>query len=328
MMSEEQKLGTVADIVVNRWLWWQNALKGDFGPIHDGEPQQGYYATKEGEPVAIWQDDDGNWIAYRNKREVRAEEIWTWVCQRPISYNDYKHAKEHGHLPSEPPAPVIGHNSGDEDPFEQIRIEIAGETEQADEFLKQSVDTQEDADKAAIWSKRIGALAKKAEDHRKVEKQPHLDAGRAVDDKWRGVTDTAKDYVSRLKKHVEPFLIAQKRAEEERQRKEREKAEELRRKAADEVKENDEAKADLIAQAEAAEKEAASKKVDAGRTGAKVSIRKEKVGVVTDYNKAAIALVNMKHKDLISLIDQLANRAARSGMPFDGMEIKEVEKVV
>ena len=288
-MSDTQQLGNVAAKVVNQWAWWQNALKGDFGPIHDGEPKQGYYATKEGEPVAIWLDDNGNWIAYRNKREVRAEDIWTWVCQRPISYDDYKHAKEHGHLPSEPPAPVIGHNSGDEDPFEQISIEIAGETEQADEFLKQSVDTQDDADKAAIWSKRIGALAKKAEDHRKVEKQPYLDAGRAVDDKWRGVTDTAKDYVSRLKKHVEPFLIAQKRA---------------------------------------AEKEAEAKKTDAGRTGAKVSLRREKVGVVTDYNKAATALVNMKDKDMLSLIDQIANRAAKSGMAFDGMETREIEKAV
>jgi hypothetical protein len=36
----------------------------------------------------------------------------------------------------------------------------------------------------------------------------------------------------------------------------------------------------------------------------------------------------MRHKDLIEIIDKLAQRAATAGMPFDGMEIREEEKVV
>lgn len=59
-----------------------------------------------------------------------------------------------------------------------------------------------------------------------------------------------------------------------------------------------------------------------------MSVRVEKVGVVTDYAKAAAALVAMNHKDLTETIDKLAARAAKAGMPFDGMEVKEVEKVV
>ena len=50
--------------------------------------------------------------------------------------------------------------------------------------------------------------------------------------------------------------------------------------------------------------------------------------MVTDYAKAAAALVGMKHKDMLEIIDKLAQRAAKSGMAFDGMEIREQEKVV
>lgn len=328
----EEPIGAVADKTINRWQWWQNALRGDIGDVHDGYPQQGYYRTKRGDPVAIWQDDAGNWLAYEDRREVDAQDVWTWCCQNPVTYEAYNHRLENGSWPDEPPKvppPPMGHNSSAGDPFVDLSQEFAGEAELATEFLASPVETKEQADKAAVWSKRIAEISKKADNERKAEKQPHLDASRAVDDKWRDIIDGSKDFVARLKKHVEPFLIAERRKEQERQRKAQEEAERLRKQAEEAAQEAaDDEKAKLLQQAEEAEKAAVAKNASAGRTGAKVSIRVEKVGVVTDYEKAAAALVAIKHRDMIETIDKLAQRAAKSGMPFDGMEIKEVEKAV
>jgi hypothetical protein len=341
-----QQIGGAAAKIVDRWSWWNRALKGEFGPIHDGEAQQGYYRVrqKDGqwEPVAIFFPEGSDQIvAYRDGKEVEADRIWTFACRNPITYEAYQKAVAGGGFDDEPPAPRgIGDNSGDMEPLDAIKVELAGEVEQVAGFIKKAVETQAEADRLGIWAKRLADLAKRADNHRVVEKEPHLAASRAVDDKWREPIADAKDWAAKAKKHVEPFLIAQKRAEEERQRKAAEEATRLRQeaeKAARAARENQEDQnrekaryeADVALQAARdAEKEAEARKVNAGRIGAKVSIRTEKVGVVTDYAKAAAALVAMNHKDLIAVIDQLAQRAAKAGMPFDGMEIRTEEKVV
>jgi hypothetical protein len=343
-----QKAGDVAAVVVNRWGWWIDALTGKFGPIHDGDPQQGYYRVRRKdspwEPVAIWQDEDsGTWLAYRDGKDVRAEDIWTWCCRNPISFEAYEKAMAGGGFDDEPKqAPGIGDNSGEADPFDALRIEYLGEKELAEEFMKQKVTTQAQADKVAIWAKRLTTIKTKAEGLHKVEKQPHLDAGRAVDDKWRELKTEPDELAKRLKAHIKSFLQEQIRAEEERQRKAREEAAKFRaaaeekaaRAAADTGNSDEEnaataSEAAIMAQRAAdLEQEAEARKVNAGRTGARVSMRTVKVGVVTDYAKAAAALVAMKHKDLLTEIDRLAQRAATADMPFDGMEVREEEKVV
>lgn len=342
-----QKAGDVAAVVVNRWAWWIDALNGKFGPIHDGDPQQGYYRVRRKdcpwEPVAIWQDEDtGAWLAYRDGKEVRADDIWSWCCRNPISFEAYEKAMAGSGFDDEPKqAAGIGDNSGEADPFDALRIEYLGEKELAEEFMKQKVTTQAQADKVAIWAKRLTTIKTKAEGLHKVEKQPHLDAGRTVDDKWRELKTEPDELSKRLKAHIKSFLQEQIRAEEDRQRKAREEADRLRR-AAEQAAREEQQRAEegnpdgsllkeadrLREQAREAEQEAEARKVNAGRTGARVSMRTVKVGVVTDYGKAAAALVAMKHKDLLTEIDRLAQRAATAGMPFDGMEVREDEKVV
>lgn len=347
-MNAFQQVGAVASNVVNRWKWWQDALAGTFGPIHDGDPQQGYYRVRRKgepwEPVAIWQDETtGAWLAYRGGREADAGAIWTWCCRNPITHEAYEKAMAGGGFDDEPPqAPGIGDNSGEADPFDALRIEYLGEKELAEEFMRAPVTTQAQADKVAIWAKRLTAIKSRAEGLHKIEKQPHLDAGRAVDDKWRDLKTEPDDLAKRLKAHIKPFLQEQIRAEEERQRKAREEADKARRaaeEAARKARESDQqSEREREAAAREAERHAAlardaeaaaeARKVNAGRTGARVSMRTEKIGVVTDYAAAAAALVAMNHKDLIAVIDQLAQRAAKAGMPFAGMEIREEERVV
>lgn len=345
--------GEIAQVsVIERWQWYFGALKDPTKigsadlPIHANEYQLGYYRTRskggQWEPVGIYPDENGVDVGLRNGRQVHdIQELFLWSCRYPISYEAYVKAIEGGGFDDEPPAP-IGDNSGEMDPFEALRTEYLGEKELAEEFMKHKVTTQAQADKVAIWAKRLTAIKTKAEGLHKVEKQPHLDAGRAVDDKWRELKTEPDELAKQLKAHIKLFLQEQIRAEDERQRKAREEAERFRaaaeekaRRAAADTGNTDDEKAATLAEAEimarrAAEAEAASeaRKVNAGRTGARVSMRVEKIGVVNDYPKAATALVAMKHKDIISVIDQLAQRAAKAGMPFDGMEIREEEKVV
>lgn len=345
-MNTFEQIGDVAAKIVDPWKWWQAALKGNFGPIHH-EPEQGYFRVRgkdqQWEPVAIW-NQDGAWLAYRAGREVRdVEALWTFACRNPITVAAYDKAMAGEGFDDEPTrAPGIGDNSGDIDPFEALRIEYLGEKEQAEEFMKLPVKTQAQADKVAIWAKRLTSIKSKAEGLHKVEKQPHLEAGRAVDVKWRELKEDPDELAKRLKSHIKPFLQEQIRAEEERQRQAREEADRIRRQAEEEARkareadhQSDKAHAEaaerqrqLEDQARAAEQEAEARRVSAGRTGARVSMRAVKVGVVTDYAKAAAALVAMNHKVIMETIDTLAQRAATAGMPFDGMEIRTEEKVV
>jgi hypothetical protein len=335
-MPDPVNEGDAAAAGVNRWAWWQAALKGNFGPIHDGDPQQGYYRVrtkdkqtgKKGpwEPVAIWVDEEtGEWLAYRNGREANAVDIWTWVCREPITYEAYN--KAIGGEGWDDDAPVRETTDPENaDPHKQLLASLEKDRKQAETLIKTGVKTKADADKIAGWSKRLAGLKKDAEARRVVEKQPFLDGGRVVDAKWKEITDAADGLVKQLKKALEPYLKEQKREEEARAQKAAQEAEALRQEA---VRLNDEdSRAAALQAADRAEAEAKVEKKSAGSTGSKVSLRVEKIGKVDDYAKAAQALVEMKHPDMIALIDQLANRAARSGMPFAGMTIVENEKAV
>jgi hypothetical protein len=353
-MNEAVSIGTHAANIVDAWAWWRSALAnpaevGKSLPVHDGEPHIGYYRVRRKgapwEPVAIFiPDDSEQMVAYRNNREVQdINALWIWCCRNPIEYEAYQKAVDTGVWDDEPvAAPGIGDNSGEADPFDALNIEYLGEKELAEEFMRSKVTTQAQADKVAIWAKRLTAIKSKAEGLHKVEKQPHLDAGRAVDDKWRDLKSEPDELAKKLKAHIKPFLQEQIRQEEERQRKAREEADAARRaaqeaakKAAESDQQSEQDRAAAIAEADRqaaiardAEQEAEARKVNAGRTGARVSMRIEKVGFVTDYAKAAAALVAMRHPDMIAEIDRLAKAAAKKSFPFDGMEIREEERVV
>jgi len=353
-------VGEIAQVsIVERWRWWQEALKspGKIGtpdlPIHANEYQLGYYRCrrKNGpwEPVGIYPDDDGVVVGFRSGLQVLdLNDLFLWCCRYPISYEAYVKALEGGGFDDEPaPAPTIGHNSGDADPFDALMMEYLGEKEMAEEFLKQPVKTKADADRAAIWADRLKKIASKAVAFHKVEKQPFLDGGRAVDEKWRGLKEEPGTVVDALRAHVKPYFAELKRQEEERQRLAREKADAERREAEEKARAAREAAAkaeegDLAAEqarqeaieatrrAKEAEKETEARKISAGRTGSRMGYRTETVYVVADYVKAATAILSMKgdnSKDLEKEIERLAKKVMKAGVPLEGVEAQEREVV-
>ncbi|KQS79074.1 hypothetical protein ASG25_10840 [Rhizobium sp. Leaf384] len=325
----------------NIWHWWQEALAGRVGPMSEGQPEQGYYRTrfKDGqwEPVAIWKDEDGAWLAMRGERIVDAGDAWNFCRTHPVSYEAYQKAIDGAGWDDEPPAPAIGHNLPS-DPFEALRLEYEAEKEQAEAFMKAPIKTQADADRAAILSKRVATIAKKATDLHKVEKQPHLDAGRVVDTKWRDLKEEPDLLSKRLKRHMDDFLREQQRVEAERQRaaqaeadRKRRDAEDAARRAAEAAGPSAEEQAAAQANAERLAREAAeaeratqTRNAAAGRTGARVSLRTFVSAEITDYDALVMALKD--RPEIRDVVNSLANRAAKAGVELAGMKIKEEQR--
>ena len=314
--------------------FWNAALANpkDVGknlPVHEGDAQPGFYRKRNGKdgpwlPVAIW-EQDGQLVAKIGDKMGDPVELWSWICRFPVSEAAYRKASDGNGWDDDAPVAPKGHNLPD-DPHEALKEEFQAEKELADTFLKTPITTQEQADKAAVWSKKLAGIAKKATDLHKVEKQPSLDAGRAVDDKWRDLKEEPADLSKKLKRHMDAFLIEQQRLENERRRKEQEEADRLRREAeerarAAEAQGNEEEAAEagrLKAEAAEREKAAQATNAQAGRTGAKVSLRTFVSARIVDYDKALIALKDQP--EMKALVEQLANRAVRAGVDVAGVE--------
>ncbi|SCB30615.1 hypothetical protein [Rhizobium lusitanum] len=324
----------------NVWSWWSDALAGKIGPIHDGQPEWGFYRVRDGKngpwvPVAIWQDEAGAFVATRNGTEVRhPEDIWTWCCRHPVTEEAFDSATAGNGWADDAPTNALApkdHNQPS-DPFEALTEEFAGEKELAAAFLKTKITTQDQADRAAVWSKRLAGIAKKATDLHKVAKQPSLDEGRRIDDKWRDLKEGPADLSKQLKRHMDAYLLEQQRIENERQRKAQEEADRKRREAEDAARaaaasENSAAKAaaERLEQLAAdAERDAQVRNAAAGRTGARVALRTFVFAEITDFDKLLMALKD--RSEIRELVETLANRAARAGVPLAGMEIRSEQR--
>lgn len=329
------------------YAWWTAALKLGNGRELTreqmsalgitSEPQCGFYRkrTKNGtdEAVAIW-DSGAGLVAVIGDRVSDPDHAWSWGCKWPISEVLYREIEAGGAWPDEvPSAPAvgIGHNLPT-DPHEAIMLEYQSEKDMAEEFMRTPVTTQEQADKIAVWSKKLASISKRATDLHRVEKQPHLDAGRAVDDKWREAKEGPDLLSKRLKSHLNPYLRELERIEVERQRKAQEErdakrraAEEAERAARQSENEYEKAQAERLArEAAEAEKAAEARNPNAGRTGAKVSLRTFVSAEITDYDALVIALKD--RPEMRELVQSLANRAAKSGKELAGMKIVEEKR--
>ena len=315
------------------YAYWRARLAGGTpDPLTDRTKLPiGFWRLRSGAPLAVWLDADGKRATLRGfsgsaramaprHAEAMAE---SGSFGEAVTEELYRAAFDAGEWPDDPPSVApIGHNLPESD-YDRLRIEIESEIETTAPFLARPVETQEDADKCSTWARRVGLLAKQADEARETEKAPHLAAGREVDDRWRPVITDAKDLTARLKAHVEPYLIRLKREAEAVARKAAEEAEQLRR-AADLTTVTEAERDDLIQRAREAERRAEPKKAIAGRPNMRVSLRKEKRARITDYAAAHLALRD--HPDMRSLVDQLANRAVKAGIPLAGVEVEEFER--
>jgi hypothetical protein len=158
------------------------------------------------------------------------------------------------------------------------------------------ITNEQQAEAVSSLLNRLRRVSKDADEARKVEKQPHLDASRSVDGKWKPITDKADLAVTTCKQALAPYLRAieeQQQREAEAARKEADRLAEIARQAHQTASGNLGAQEDaerLLKAAAAAEKEAAK----AGKQKAHATGGERAVGLVDRYTpelaEPAIAL--------------------------------------
>jgi hypothetical protein len=308
-----QAIGALASTIVNRWAWWQQALKGNFGPMHEGEPQQGFYRTRfkggKWEPVAIWWDEDTGWVAYRNGRDVDPGEAWNFCRTHPITREAYDRAMVGQPFDDEDATVAAqvaaGHNSGDLDIADELKDQI--ESALAGLKAYETVGDDATAAKALSLRNRLNELSNKADKVRTEQKAPHLAAGKAVDEKWQPLVKKAKAGADTVRDAIGAFET---RKLQEQRKRERE-AEQARLAAEQAAREQQSETAAVEAPAPAPAPAAAPAPIKAAY-GKAASVKVSNVVKdVTDWPALAVYMSN--HPDCQDLLRKLAQRALDAG---------------
>jgi hypothetical protein len=218
---------------------WREALRtGKPVAYEHGQPTAGYYKTRarnadrsvRWDAVAIWKDEHLGWCADRTGPRAapmlaeEIEELFVGCNSTPISYELFEHIANGGAWP-EDVAPVEA--APDLAPHEAAAAELKAQQDAAKAWATGLKDaegktrkpaTQEEADKAANYAEVFGKLEKTADKTREAEKAPHLEAGRAVDAKWKPTIESAATAKKWAKGLAEDFAKAEaaRRAEEAR----------------------------------------------------------------------------------------------------------------
>lgn len=282
------------------YAWWRAAVDGIFGPVHDGHPQPGFYRrrkVKDGPwlPVAIWQDDET--MACAVGRDMTADDVnatWIACAKHPVPEANYRAAVETGQWPDETPAEAStrsGHNRPPQSVPELVEIEV----KDALDWLAKvgEIGSKIDGDIAANRRAALLELLKRADTEREAEKRPHLEAGRAVDAKWKPIIDTARTAADRLRSALTPWL----------------------KKLADE-------KAAVAAQAIAEGRD--TQRMDTvaragGGRGKQASLRTVRRAVIKDYASALQFFA--EHPEIKETVQRLANKVAQVNGQVPGVEI-------
>jgi hypothetical protein len=347
----EQSIGALASKIVGPWAWWQAALKnpaaiGKTLPVHDGDAQQGYYRAKNRDkgfdPVAIFYPEGSEQlVAYRAGREVRAEDIWSWCCRYPVSYEAYNAALEGKGWPDDdkvvaaqlatpataPAAePTVGDNSGDVDEATTLKDQI--ENALAGMKAYEKISDDKTAEKALSLRNRLNELSRDADKIRTREKEPHLEAGKAVDSKWQPLVKKAKAGADQVRDAMSAWetVKLQRRREEERKQQEAARAAEEARRAAEPATGEQHGEAAVLEAPKVDVQPDAAPSTIRGSYGKAASVSaKTVVDEVTDWQ--ALAVYMSSHKEAQTLLLQLAQRAIDAGRSVPGITIKEVAAV-
>lgn len=307
-------------------------------PIHENEPHIGYYRKKTGRgeigwtPVAII-EKDGELIAvvgpWATGIRVPAVEEWSWCCRYPVLHASYTAVAVNGEEWPDSIKTIIttkeveqtsggdgrvveaddNHPDDVDDPLvtlqDQIEDLVGRALAEAEKAGKPTAATwgpewQTKADRLANYSVAISDLGKKVDSAFEVEKRPHLEAGRAVDNRWRPVKTRRDDAVRKIKALLTPYLQAQRDHEMEQRRREAEAA-------------RISAPPSLDTEAPAAAPEPV--KVKAGTMGRSIGLRKRTVAKITDPKAFAAHLLGWAEApfELTEVLQKIATKLVANG---------------
>lgn len=221
---------------------------------------------------------------------------------------------------------------------EALADQIAALVEKADATPEPQ--TQEQANAATGILDKLRTLLKRAETERVAEKEPHLEAGRAVDAKWALVADPGKragvalderrkSYLRKEQARLDALAAEETRKREEAARAERQRlADEENARRAAEAAEQGDAPAELVKPEDIAVPEVApveAQRATAGTEFGRASgLKKVKVAVIEDKAKLLAALAD--DDDMLAYLQSRADKAMKAKITLPGVKIEEVLK--
>lgn len=171
--------------------------------------------------------------------------------------------------------------------------------------------------------RKAGADSEKA---RKAEKEPHLEAGRQVDTKWKPIVDKAARGASACKDALTPYRTAKQAAKDKAAREAREEAEARQKAAQDALRQADDLEAKFAAEQQletAAKLTAVANKIERAPTGLRTFYEAE----ITDRKAALLFYLARSPERFEALIQQLADEDARTTRaPVPGIIFHERKK--
>jgi hypothetical protein len=312
--------------MTDQYQHWREALAAGRGvETERGNPRSGYYRYRN-EAIAFWRTGETNTLcAWRSgkfpvpTRDDEINDLFGFCAPHPVSFADYKFFREHHHWPEQ-----IAKQIADESvPLEKrLESQIHDLTNQAQIWLTSiggKVSNQAQADKSANFSERFAELERQAFDTHREEKAPHLEAGRAVDARWKGLIDAASRNKQWAKDLPKPWLQAER---------DRLNAEAMARKKAEE--------AAIAAARLAGEPDplptlaGPPPKAGAGTQGRRISLRGQRVVRITDMRAFLVHLstLNDHREDFIQAVMIQARRMLAAGLKPPGVEETVEDKVV
>lgn len=315
--------------------YWQNALAGNFGAVHEGDAQPGFYRKRVSRggpfvPVAIW-EQDGKVIATVDGKPTAADDVWTYACQHPISEEVFRARADGKPWPDEdasvtqslaPPPAGMGDNAPPTDPAEILKGQIEAASAGAARYAE--ITDDETADAAQSLRARLNELSGEADKAREKAKKPHLEAGKEIDAKWQPLVKAAKGAADAIKAALGAHETRKARAAAEAQRV----ADEARRaaeKAAADALEAGKPPPAIVPPAPAPEPAPEPAATIRGAYGRAASVKVVKVAKVVDQDAAYGGL--RKHPEMVALIATLAQRATTAGVEVPGVEVTEERRV-
>ena len=237
---------------------------------------------------------------------------------------------------------AIGHNSATAG-FEGLCATLDALSDDAVRWAK---DTPDDVTAPLVRDaiQAAAELSKRADLQRELEKRPHLEAGRAIDAKYRPVIDGSQDIAKALKGALQRYIDAEKRrlveiaeaarkAAEEEERKAREAAEAAKPDdpfEAFDAEQAAEAAAEAQRRAAEAQAQAASKvRVGGFESGAR-ALGTRTTYDITVVNAEALVAHFATHPGIVEECRKLALAQVRAGKGFaaiPGIEITKAERV-
>lgn len=190
------------------YTFWRESLAGAKPAITNEDPKCGFYRMKRGGkfvPVAVFADSAGE-LRFKINDSMATNDVgieqWPWYAANPITEEEYRRVAEQGQNWSDIDSVVadaIGAPSTDL--LDDLRLQI--DTAAFGARVYKTIEGDGQARQAQTLRALLQKLGKQADDARKVEKEPYLQAGRDVDAKWMPTVKLANDTAVIIRKAME-----------------------------------------------------------------------------------------------------------------------------